>query len=52
MRNRTNELYKKVCVPKAKPYFFVVDQEKGETIEEKVLRESFEPQDILILFVT
>ena len=50
MRNRVDEIYKKVCVQKAKPHFVVLDREKGETVE-NFFSETKE-NDILILFVT
>lgn len=52
MRNRVNELYKEICVPKPKCYFEVVDLEKGETVEEASVLRGTNEQDIVVLFVT
>lgn len=51
MRNRVKEIYKEVCVPKPNVYFVVVDEAKGETVENKVLCET-KPEDIIVYFVT
>lgn len=51
MRDRVKKIYKEICVPKPEVHFFVIDQEKGESVEENVLRET-KPEDVMVYFVT
>lgn len=50
MRNRVNDIYNDLCVPMPKPHFYVVDQEKGESVESK--KPAGESSDIFVYFVT
>lgn len=54
MRNRINELYKEVCVPNPESHFIIVDQAKGDTVEqyeENVSHRTID-HDIYVYFVT